>query len=123
MIDNVLDWIGNLGDGIEEIMPSFFGGLPKFIGNVADIINENAPKILIAGGKLALNLIRGFIQSIPTIVKSIPQIVKTIFKVWTAISWASLGRMVVTKIAGAIRGGAGSILGSIRASLEVLKQQ
>lgn len=113
-VDAGIKWLGNLGTGLSNGMPGFFAKLPQFVTNVAQIINANAPKLVMAGFGLIKSIVVGLIRSIPTIVENIPQIVRAIFEVWTAIGWASLGKSAITKIAGAFKGGASAFITSLR---------
>ena len=120
-VQNGLDLLVKLANGIAKGMPALITYVPKIVGNIADVINRNAPKILAAGIKIIGVLAKGMVQSIPTLVKSIPSILKAAAKVFTAFSWASLGRTVVTGIGKGIANAAGSIGSKVTAIINKIK--
>lgn len=88
----------NLAQGIAQGLPTVIQSVPTIIGNLADVINTNAPSIVSSGVKIAGTLALGIIKSIPTLVKTIPSIFSALVKVWMALNWANLGKMALTKI-------------------------
>lgn len=113
-VDAGIAWLGKLGEGMSDGMPGFFAKLPQFMSNIANIINNNAPKLIIAGMRLVANLAIGLVRAIPTIVENLPQMAKAVFDVWSAIGWVSLGKIAIAKLANAFKGGASSFIASIR---------
>jgi hypothetical protein len=61
---------------------------------------------LVAGIQLIAILLKGLIQSIPTLIANVPKIVQAIVSVFTAYNWLSLGKSLITgiKIATGING-------------------
>ena len=50
----------------------------QIIINIAGIINDNAPKLLMAGVQLIVVLGKGLIQAIPDLIAALPQIIQAI---------------------------------------------
>lgn len=92
-----------LAEGIANSLPTLISYIPQIVTNIAGIINDNAPKLLITAGAMILTLGRGIIQAIPTLIQNIPQIIQAIVSVWTAFNWINLGKTVVTKIKSGIK--------------------
>ena len=98
LVDAGTGLLQKLADGIVRGMPVVISNVPKIIGNLADMVNRNAPKLLLGGAKIVLTLAKGIVQSIPTLVQNIPQIFRAFLKVWGALSWMNLGRLAVKGI-------------------------
>lgn len=88
----------NLAKGIANAMPDIIKNVPQIVINIAGVINDNAPKILVAGVQLIAILLKGLIQSIPTLIANVPKIVQAIVSVFTAYNWLSLGKSLITGI-------------------------
>lgn len=97
-ISSGLELIERLAEGIAMGLPEFIQNAPVIIGNIADIINQNAPKLLKSGLKIAITLGKGIIAAIPTLVASMPQILSALAKAWTAFSWGGLGKLALMGI-------------------------
>ena len=98
LVDSGLNLMLNLAKGIANSLPDIIKNVPQIVSNIANTINDNAPKILMAGIQLIGILIKGLIQAIPTLIASIPQIIVAMVNVFTAYNWLSLGKSLITGI-------------------------
>lgn len=98
LVDAGMGLLQKLATGIAKGLPAVIQYAPQIIGNLADVINKNAPKLLIGGAKILLTLGKGILSAIPVFIQNIPQIFQAFLKVWEAINWMNLGRLALTGI-------------------------
>lgn len=91
---------------------------------MAGIINDNAPKLIVAALTLIKNLAIGLVKAIPTLVANIPKIIQAIVSAFLAFNWLSLGKNLMTALKDgiksmgpAIKTTAGNIFNSIKTTL------
>lgn len=72
--------------------------MPEIVSNIANVINDNAPKLLLAAGKLILELGKGLIESIPVLIENIPKIIGAVVDAWSAFNWLELGTKAITAV-------------------------
>ena len=90
-----------------DALPELIERIPTIISTFANVINDNAPTILMTGVCIILDIIKGLIKAIPTLILSIPKIIKAIIDVWSAFNWLSLGKNVITAIGNGLKSMAG----------------
>lgn len=112
MIDAGLELLVNLGQGIQEALPTIAQYIPTIIGNIAGFIIENAPKILEAGINLMMSLGKGIVDSVPVLLDNLPQIFDQMKEAFTSFDWASLGKLAIKALVSGIKG-AGNIVKTI----------
>lgn len=98
IIEAGIQMIVALGEGIIEALPDLIEKVPEIVSNIANVINENAPKMLAAAAKLIVELGVGLIKSIPTLIANIPKIIQAVVDAWSAFSWLNLGKTAITAI-------------------------
>lgn len=98
LVDAGMGLLQKLATGIAKGLPAVIQYAPQIIGNLADVINKNAPKLLIGGAKILLTLGKGILSAIPVFIQNIPQIFQAFLKAWEAINWMNLGRLALTGI-------------------------
>ena len=104
-----MEMLLKLAQGWANSMPVMIQKIPQIITNIAGLINDNAPKIMVTGGKIIITLVKGLINAIPTLIANIPQILRAMWNAFTAFNWMSLGSSMISGIAGALRSGIGSL--------------
>lgn len=109
LVKSGMNLLQDIAQGIANALPSLIAKIPIIVGNIADMINTNAPTILAGGAKIILTLAKGLISAIPTLVANIPTIIQAAVKVWMAFGWAALGRSAISGAANGIKGGANLI--------------
>lgn len=97
-VDAGINFILNIAQGIMDSLPTLIEQVPQIVINVANVVNDNAPKLVVGGAKLIWMIITGIIQSIPTLLANIPKIFEMIFAVWQALNWINLGKQVINFI-------------------------
>ena len=112
LVDAGLNLIIQLAQGIADSLPVLIENIPQIVTNIAGIINDNAPKLLITAGTVIFTLARGLIQAIPTLVANIPQIIQAIVAVFSAFNWIGIGKQAIT----AIKNGIISMVGAVRSA-------
>ena len=98
LINAGLTLIQNIAQGLINSIPVLIAYVPTIITNLAGIINDNAPKILATGITIITNLAIGLVRAIPLLIANLPKIITAIVSVFTAFSWFSLGKNIVTGI-------------------------
>lgn len=120
-ISSGLDLVERLAEGIAMGLPMFIQNAPVIVGNLANIINQNAPKILKSGIKIALTLAKGIIASIPTLIASVPRIISALTKVWSGFSWGGLGKLALAGIKKGISAATSLVTAPIRSLVNRIK--
>ena len=59
--------------------------------NIANVINDNAPKLIDTALYLITRLAVGLVQAIPTLVVNIPKIIEAIVAAFMAFQWLQSG--------------------------------
>lgn len=99
-------------------LPAMLQYVPQIIINIAGIINDNAPKLLMAGVQLIVVLGKGLIQAIPDLIAALPQIIQAIVSTLQAFNWVNSGIYIITLL----RNGIISMVGAIAsAAVEIVK--
>ena len=112
LVDAGLNLIIQLAQGIADSLPVLIENIPQIVTNIAGIINDNAPKLLVTAGQVILTLAKGLIAAIPTLVANIPQIIQAIVAVFSAFNWIGIGKQAIT----AIKNGIISMVGAVRSA-------
>lgn len=112
IIQSGYQMLSNLVQGITNALPILIARLPEIISKFADVINNNAPTILAMGAKLIMQLAQGIVQSIPVLVANLPKIFEAIVKVFSAIQWLSLGKMIIDGIKVGLSAGLSGLVGA-----------
>ena len=86
----------NLADGLIAAIPDLLANIPQIIIDLCGVINDNAPKLLMAGVQLIGKLVMGLIRAIPQILAAMPKIVEAIWSVISAFNWLDLGTNIMT---------------------------
>lgn len=135
LVDVGISLILNLAQGLADGLPTLIEQLPGIISDIAGVINEqlpgiisdivgiihdNAPKLLAAGVQLMAALLKGLVQSIPTLVASIPQICKAIFDVFAAFHWLDIGKFIVDGLWNGIKSGWTAIINKVKGLVDLL---
>lgn len=97
-VDAGINFILNIAQGIMDSLPTLIEQVPQIVINIANVVNDNAPKLLLGGVRLIEMIITGIIQSIPALLANIPKIFEMIFAVWQALNWINLGKQVINFI-------------------------
>lgn len=97
-VDVGLSFIKSIAQGIIDNIPTFIQTIPVIITNFANIINDNAPKIIATGLSIIKALAVGIIKGIPVLVANMPKIVKALVAVFKAFNWANIGRLAINGI-------------------------
>ncbi len=92
--------------------------IPGIVSDIAGIINDNAPKLLMAGVQLIITLGKGLINAIPALVANLPQIIQAIVDVITAFNWINLGGKIITFFGNGIKNMAGFVASSVKGLME-----
>ena len=87
-----------LASGIAKGLPALIRYAPTIITNLANVINQNAPKILAGGWKIVATLVKGIISAIPLLVQNAPRIFKAFLAAWEAVNWLNLGKIAFNGI-------------------------
>lgn len=111
----------NLAQGIAQGLPTIIQSVPTIVSNLADVINNNAPMVIASGVKIAGTLALGIIKAIPTLVTTIPSIFRALIKVWSALNWANLGKMALTKIGSGIASQGKIVLNAVKGIINKIK--
>lgn len=98
LIDAGIGLVQKLAQGIAKGLPALIQYAPVIITNLANIINNNAPKILVGGWKIVVTLVKGIISAIPLLVQSAPQIFRAFMAAWQAVNWLNLGKIAFNGI-------------------------
>lgn len=116
-------------EGLIAAIPDLIAYVPEIVSNIANVINDNAPKLLLAAATLILELGKGLIGSIPTLVQNIPKIITAIVDVFTAFSWITLGTNIVAALKNGItaaksmvQSAAGDIVNTVKNGFAQLPQ-
>ena len=88
--------------------------VPRIINEFSNAIYSALPQILKAGVDILLMLIKGLIDSIPTLIANIPQIIMAIVNVFTLYNWTQLGKSLITWIGDGIKGMGGSLVSWVK---------
>lgn len=118
-----LQLLQNIAQGIANGLPIFIQEAPKIVTNLANIINVNAPKLIVAGLNIVKTLALGIIKAIPTLIANIPAIFNAFVTAWSAISWASLGKAAIASLGKGAIAEAGSLTASISAKMTAVTQK
>lgn len=103
LVDNAIELIMTLADGIIEALPDLIATVPEIISNFANAINDNAPKLLKSAAELIAKLVKGLIDNIPVIIQNIPKIIAAIVDTITAFNWLNLGKKIIEFFAQGIK--------------------
>lgn len=114
LVDDGIAFIQNIWSGLISALPDLIAYVPTIVDNVAGIINDNVPKLIIAGASMIQELIVGIVENIPTLIENFPKIVQSIFSVIQAVSWADLGRKIISGIAGGVQSLASSLVEGVK---------
>ena len=109
--------IVQLAQGIINALPTIIKTVPTIIDNIVNIINDNAPKMLVTGLQLIVMLVAGLIQAIPVIIQELPKIITCIWDTISAVQWISLGMKIMT----AFKNGIAALLPSIKNAANNIK--
>ena len=127
LVDNGISMIKTLADGLIAALPDLIAKVPLIVSNIANIINENAPKLLLCAAEIIGKLVIGLIANIPTIVANLPQIIQAIVDVFFAFNWLSLGKNIITMLKNGIssmtaaaKAAAGNVTNSIKSAIQNL---
>lgn len=112
LISAGLEMIVQLAQGIINALPTIIETVPTIIDNIVNIINDNAPKMLVTGLQLIVMLVEGLIQAIPVIIQELPKIITCIWDTISAVQWISLGMKIMT----AFKNGIAALLPSIKSA-------
>jgi phage-related protein len=110
LVDNAIELIMTLADGIIKALPDLIAIVPEIISNFANAINDNAPKLLKSAAELIAKLVKGLIDNIPVIIQNIPEIIKAIVDTILAFNWLNLGGKIIEFFAQGIKGMLSSIV-------------
>lgn len=114
LISAGLRLVENLAQGIASALPSLIENFPVIVSNIADIINNNAPKVLASGVKILKTLTVGIIKSIPVLVKNLPKIFSAMLKAWSAMNWINLGKLAINGLKKGIQGGVSAVVKAVK---------
>ena len=71
--------------------------------NIANVINDNAPKLIDTALYLITRLAVGLVQAIPTLVVNIPKIIEAIVAAFMAFQWLNLGKQLIDGVANGVK--------------------
>lgn len=77
-VDSAVEFIGGLGQGIQQNLPTFLAQALPIILQFSEQIRVNAGQLIDAGLNLLKNLAQGIADSLPVLIENIPQIVTNI---------------------------------------------
>ena len=77
--------------------------MPEIVSNIANTINDNAPKVLRAAGDIIKTLAKGLIDAVPVLLENIPAIISAIWDTMLAMNWLNLGTKIVSGIGNGIK--------------------
>lgn len=97
-VDVGIDFILNIAQGLMDSLPTLLEQLPQIVINIAGVINDNAPKLIVGGVKLILMIVQGIINAIPALIENFPKIFEMIISVWSALNWVNIGQNAITWI-------------------------
>lgn len=101
------------------------GRATTIVSNIANTINQNAPKLLLAAAELIKKLAVGLVSNIPVLLSNLPQIIMAIADTITAFNWLNLGSQIIKAIGNGLASAAGflSEMGSktIRQLIDTIK--
>lgn len=120
-VSSGIELLVKLAEGIAQGLPTFIQKAPIIVGNLADIINQNAPRLLLAGIKIAITLAKGIISALPTLVATMPKLIKAAVKVWSAFGWAGVGKLAISGIAKGAKSAVSKILEPIKTAIKKIK--
>lgn len=110
VLENGIDIIFSLIDGILEGLPAFIDSLFEIINTFVTTIINNLPQIIETGIKLLLKLIEGIIKAIPKVVEAIFKIIENIIKTFTSINWKEVGLNILEGVKNGILAGIGNVV-------------
>jgi phage-related protein len=96
LVDAGLEFVLQIAQGFADSLPTFFQTVPEMVSNLAGLINDNAPKLLVSAGKLVLTLLEGLWNAIPDILDAIPDMIQAMVDVFMAFNWIDLGKNIIT---------------------------
>lgn len=121
LVDSAIVMIQTLADGLIASLPILIENVPLIVSNIANIINENAPKLVFAAAEIIAKLVAGLIQNIPVIVANLPQIIKAIVDTITAFNWLNLGATIIKGLSGGISGMGGTVKDAVASIIDKIK--
>lgn len=98
LVDVGIDLVNSLVDGFVAGMPAMIEDIPGIVSNVANIINDNAPKIILAGIEIIVKLATAIWDNRNLIISNMGNIGQAALDVVAAINWLNLGKTIITFI-------------------------
>lgn len=114
LVDSGIELLMNLGNGLIQAIPTLITYVPQIVSNIAGLINDNAPKLLMAGLTLIVNLVKGLWDNRQVILDNMGNILKAVWDVVTAINWVQLGGNVIKFISDGVKNLATSIPNALK---------
>lgn len=114
LVDSGIELLMNLGNGLIQALPTLITYVPQIVSNIAGLINDNAPKLLMAGLTLIVNLVKGLWDNRQVILDNMGNILKAVWDVVTAINWVQLGGNVIKFISDGVKNLATSIPNALK---------
>lgn len=114
LVDSGIELLMNLGNGLIQALPALITYVPQIVSNIAGLINDNAPKLLMAGLTLIVNLVKGLWDNRQVILDNMGNILKAVWDVVTAINWVQLGGNVIKFISNGVKNLATSIPNALK---------
>ena len=113
--------LGKLLEGMQTAMSGAGGTITAIVNAIVQFITTNAPMLIQAALSLATALAQGLLQALPTIIASIPKIISGISEALMGFDWASLGKSVLTALAGGLRAVGGVLKGAVTGPINAVK--
>ena len=92
-----------MGEGLIAALPQLIETVPQIVINIANVINDNAPKLVDTALYLITRLAVGLVQAIPTLVANIPKIIEAIVAAFMAFQWLNLGKQLIDGVANGVK--------------------
>ena len=102
-IDTGIELLMGLVDGMIQSIPDLLANIPLIITNIADLVNENVPKLIKAGLTMIVNLAKGLWDNRHEIMNNLGNILTAIISVVQAVNWLGLGKQIITFIGNGLK--------------------
>ena len=97
-LQNLSESAKNFASNILQMLGQVGPQVPSFIKGIADTIIAHAPSLLESGVEIVLQLMVGFVNTIPEVVAQIPMLFDKISTAFSTVDWKSLGIAIVEGI-------------------------
>lgn len=102
-IDTGIELLMGLVDGMVQSIPDLLANIPRIITNIADLVNENIPKLIKAGLTMIVNLAKGLWDNRHEIMNNLGNILTAIVSVVQAVNWLGLGKQIIQFIGNGLK--------------------